>query len=121
MPRYMLLLHEAPTGPVAELSPEEIQAVIARYKAWRQSLGSRIESGEKLKEEGSRALRRDAAAGVGGSGKVRVLDGPYTEAKEILGGYFLLQAASYDEAVRLSESCPHLDFGWIQIREIEET
>jgi hypothetical protein len=113
----MLLLHEAPTGPVAELSPEDIQGVIARYKAWRQSLGARIEGGEKLKEEGGRALRREA----GVAGKVRVLDGPYTEAKEILGGYFVLTAAGYDEAARLSESCPHLDFGWIQIREIEET
>jgi hypothetical protein len=119
MPRYMLLLHEAPTGPVAELSPAEIQAVIARYKAWRQGLGERIESGEKLKEEGGRALRRQDRAGD--AGKIRVLDGPYTEAKEILGGYFLLRAGSYDEAVKLSESCPHLDFGWIQIREIEET
>ena len=118
MPRYMLLLHESPTGPVVELSPEQIQAVIARYKAWRQGLGARIEAGEKLKEEGGRALRREGGAP---GGKVRVIDGPYTEAKEILGGYFLLQARSYDEAVKLSETCPHLDFGWIQIREIEET
>jgi hypothetical protein len=112
----MLLLHEAPTtGPVPDLSPEDIQAVIARYKAWRQGLGARIQFGEKLKEEGGRALRRE------GAGKVRVLDGPYTEAKEILGGFFLLEAGSYEEAVRLSESCPHLDFGWIQVREVEET
>jgi hypothetical protein len=120
MPRYMLLLHEAPaTGPAPDLSPEDIQAVIARYKAWRQSLGARIQLGEKLKEEGGQALRREDSAGK--PGKVRVLDGPYTEAKEILGGFFILEAGSYGEAVRLCESCPHLDFGWIQVREIEET
>ena len=119
MPRYMLLLHEAPTGPAIDLSPEEIQAVIARYKAWRESLGTRIHGGEKLTAEGGRALRRDAAAGK--PGRVRVTDGPYTEAKEILGGFFVLEARSYDDAVKLAETCPHLEFGWIQVREIEET
>ena len=48
------------------------------------------------------------------------MDGPYTETKEILGGYFAVEAGSYDEAIELTRDCPHFDFGSIEIREIED-
>ena len=44
-------------------------------------------------------------------GAVSVVDGPYSEAKEILGGYFAIEAADYDEAVAISRDCPHLKYG----------
>jgi hypothetical protein len=50
-----------------------------------------------------------------------VIDGPYPETKEIIGGYFLIEAASYDEAVEIALSCPHVDLGRIEVREVELT
>ena len=55
-------------------------------------------------------------------GKPRVTDGPFIEAKEVIGGYFAIEAADYDEAVRLSSDCPHLKYGGrIELREIQPT
>jgi hypothetical protein len=51
----------------------------------------------------------------------KITDGPYAEAREVIGGLFILEAADYEEAVALSRDCPHLDFGSIEIREIEPT
>ena len=53
------------------------------------------------------------------NGKTRTTDGPYSETKEILGGYYTIEAANYDEAVRLALSHPHLEHGGaIEIRQV---
>jgi hypothetical protein len=112
MPQYMLLLHD--TGTFPDLSPEEIQAVIQRYMAWRQKVASagRNISGHKLKDREGRLLRGKIGAPV-------VTDGPYAEATEVIGGLFVIDAQDYDEAQRLAADCPHLEFGTIEIREIQ--
>ncbi len=58
---------------------------------------------------------------ITGSKKV-VTDGPFMEGKEMVGGYLICKAASYDEAVELSKGCPILDFddGIVEVREIQE-
>jgi hypothetical protein len=49
-----------------------------------------------------------------------VTDGPYSEAAEVLGGYFAIEAASYDEAVEIARTCPHLTGGqWIEVRQVD--
>jgi hypothetical protein len=116
MPKYMLLLHDAGAMP-DDISPGEIQAIIQRYVDWRTKIsqGGRVVDGHKLRDGKGRVLR-------GGGGKdLSVTDGPYAEAREVIGGLFLIEAASYDEVVALSHDCPHLDFGTIEIREIEPT
>jgi hypothetical protein len=97
------------TGFPDDISPEEMQAIIARYGAWKDKLGA---TGQKLFDGQGRLMARN------GNG-VTVTDGPYAEAKEVIGGYFIIEAKDYDEAVRLSNDCPHLDFGSIEIRQIE--
>jgi hypothetical protein len=115
MLKYVLLLHDTGTLP-AGIGPAEIQAIIQRYVAWRQSVqqGGRHVEGHKLRDGEGRVIR-------GGSGQPAVTDGPYAEAREVIGGLFILDAASYDEAVALCRDCPHLDFGAIEIREVEPT
>jgi len=112
MAKYMLLLRD--DGKYRELNPEEVQSVIARYSAWRDSLqkSGKLVSSDKLRDREGRVLRRDQS-------KIVVMDGPYTETKEILGGYFAVEAANYDEAIELARDCPHFDFGSMEIREIE--
>jgi hypothetical protein len=110
----MLLLHERPTD-FSQLSPEQIESVIGEYIAWRKQVeaNGKYVSGEKLKDEGGRHL-------IGSDGDFRVTDGPYTEAKEVIGGYFTISAVDYDEAVAISKSCPHLKYGGrIELREVE--
>ncbi len=51
-------------------------------------------------------------------GRQRVLDGPFAESKEVIAGYFVIEAADVDEAVRISARCPNAAFGSVEIREI---
>ena len=114
MPTFMLLLHQSPTK-FRDLSPEEIQQIIARYKAWREELIRRnqLRGGEKLADDGGRRLHLE-------NGQVSVTDGPYSEAAEVLGGYFTIEAANYAEAVAVARTCPHLAGDqWIEVRQID--
>ena len=114
MPKYLLLLHDAPDA-YGNLSPEQMQQVIQRYIAWGEKLRSAgvLEGGQKLTDEPGRIMRSK-------NGQVRVTDGPYSETKEVLGGYYILTAPGYDKAVDLARDCPHFDYGGtIEVREID--
>jgi len=54
-------------------------------------------------------------------GRLSATDGPFAETKETLGGIFLIEAASRDEAVRLAAEWPSARFGSIEVRPIEES
>ena len=70
----------------------------------------------KLRDGSGRFLRPD------GSGGVQVLDGPFSETKELVGGFYLVRADSYEAATALADDSPHLRYGGtIEIREIEPT
>lgn len=115
MPDFLLLLHEQPSD-FTGFSPEEMQSVIGEYVAWRKKLEAegKYAGGQKLRDEGGRHLS-------GFNGDFRVSDGPYAEAKEVIGGFFSIKAGNYDEAVEISKDCPHLKFGGrIELREIEQ-
>ena len=111
MPQFMLLLRDSGWNP-EELSAEEIQAVLGRYRAWNERM--RAKDGQKLRDDEGKVLRRN------GKG-ITVTDGPYAEAREVLGGFMIIEAASYDEAVRLCQDSPHFDYGSIEVRQIEQT
>ncbi len=114
MPKYLLLLYEASGPPPADLSPEAIQAIIEKYMKWSEKTAKagNLLSGEKLRDGQGRVLR-------GAGPKMTVKDGPFAETKEVVGGFYLVDAKNYDEAVQLSKDNPHLEFGTIEIREIE--
>ncbi|MFZ5864228.1 MAG: YciI family protein [Nitrospirota bacterium] len=108
MPQYLLLLHEAPK--VTNLSPDAMQAIIQKYKIWSDTLKQtgKLVDANKLHRDG-RVMRG-----------VTVMNGPYAEAKEVIGGYFMIEAANYDQAVQLARDCPNLELGGtIEVREIE--
>jgi hypothetical protein len=114
MERYVLLLHGT-QEPFKNLSPEELQAIIGKYKAWRQRLqdSGRLVGSNKLEDGTGRVMRAN------GSGKVQITDGPFTESKEMVGGYFIIEAADYNEAVEQCRDCPHLGNGTVEIRRIQ--
>jgi hypothetical protein len=117
MPQYMLNSISAIEWPEGmEITPEMIQAVIQKYNNWAKKLedSGRLVSLNKLKDEYGRTIN-----GFGGG--QTVTDGPYSETKEVIGGYWIITAANYDEAVEWARDCPTLEYGGrIEVREIED-
>jgi hypothetical protein len=99
---YMLLFRG--TDWHKGLSPEEAQQVVTQWKAWFDRLTNegKARAGHPLECEGKIVS--------GKNGRV-VLDGPFAESKEAIGGYFFLQVCSLDEAVAIAKECPGLEFG----------
>jgi hypothetical protein len=98
----------------ARMTPEEIQQAIEKYNAWAQSLMSkgRLKGGEKLQDDGVRTVRMD-------KGKLTV-DGPFPETKETIGGYFIVEAADYAEAIELAKGCPVYSAGGsVEVRGVD--
>ena len=85
------------------LSPEEMQKIGDKWMTWFKGLmaSGQAVAGNPLEPEGRI---------VSGKNKV-VSDGPFTEAKETIGGYFLLKVNSMEEAVAIAQQCPGLPYG----------
>ena len=85
------------------LSPEELQKVSENWMAWFRRLTEqgKAVAGNPLEREGKIV-----------SGKDRIVsDGPFAESKEAIGGYFLLDVATMDEALAIASECPGLPYG----------
>ncbi|HQR36091.1 MAG TPA: YciI family protein [Blastocatellia bacterium] len=117
MPQFMLISQDSPEIPEGfEITPEIIQAIIQKYTDWADKLqqAGHLVSQNKLRDEPGKNIRGLGADQV-------VTDGPYAETKEIIGGYWIIKAADYAEAVRLASDNPSLEFGSrIEVREVEE-
>lgn len=101
MAQFMLLLYDDPSG-WTQLSPEEMQKALEKYMAWAKKPFT-LDS-KRLAEDAGKVIRSNA-------GKPRTTDGPYSETKEVLGGYYTIEAADYDEAVRIASGHPHIEYG----------
>ncbi|HRH49784.1 MAG TPA: YciI family protein [Panacibacter sp.] len=109
MEKFMFIFQGNVTG--VKPSPEEMQANMGKWMTWIGELqaNGKYASGEALLLGGKL---------ISGSNKM-VTDGPYVEGKEIVGGYFIVNATDYDEAVELSKGYPDFDKGGsVQIRQI---
>ena len=111
MSQFLLLLYSDPSGLHA-LSPDEMQKALQRYMDWRSKPFTL--DGKRLAEDPGRLVRS-----VGG--KPRASDGPYSETKEVLGGFYLIEAANYDEAVKLAMTNPGAEHGTIEVRQVYGT
>ena len=114
MAKYLIIARG--TGIPSTLSPQEVQKVIQKYMSWNANLrkDGRMLHSEKLRAGEGRVLR-------GQSGKMVVTDGPYAESKEVVGGFWLVEAKSYDEVLEMLSNHPHLDGpGILEVREIED-
>lgn len=109
-----LFLFRGGDGPALQLSPEKWQA---HLKKWGEWMGGLQEKGKFL---GAQPLAPSGKTVT--SSKKIVADGPYMEGKEMVAGYLMCKADSYDEAVEISKGCPILEFedGVVEVREIHE-
>lgn len=85
------------------LSPEEIQSVMSAWIAWVE----RLTQQGKVKASQPLTLTGKIVSGKQGQ---RVVDGPFAEAKEAIGGYLLLQVDDLDAAVGIARECPALEY-----------
>src|SRR5438552_15925532 len=109
MPQYMLVLYDDP-ATWRNVSPEEMQKAIEKYGAWTTRPVT-VDS-KRLADDSGRVIRSQG-------GKPRATDGPYSETKEVMGGFYAIQAANYDEAVRIAMDHPHLEYGGtIEVRQL---
>ena len=115
MTQYMLLLHQGP-GNMADLPREKMMEVVKRYYTWSTTMREKgkLVGGEKLAAGGVRHIKVK-------DGKPVASDGPYAEAKDVIGGYFVIEAKDDAEADALARDCPHLwnATNWVELRPID--
>jgi len=112
MSHYILLLRGG-NEPYQDMSAEEIEAAIQRYRDWANQLRSenKLVDAIKLDSNGKTLVKKEQSIQV---------DGPFTETKETIGGYFTVIANSYTEAAGIAQQCPIFDEGGtVEIREIQ--
>ena len=102
MAKFILLIF----GDAAQwdaMTPEQGKAHDAAHSAFAAAAGSRIVGGEQLELAAmSMTLRSD------GAGDVITTDGPFAETKEQVGGFYLLEASSLDEVIKLASMLPEV-------------
>jgi len=107
---YLLLIVE-PAGQRHDRGPEAGRAAYEQMLRYTDSLKARgvLAGTNSLKSQGVRLSIRD--------GRRTVTDGPFTEAKEFVGGYFLLNVKTRDEALAFAGECPAAAWGTVEVRE----
>ncbi len=110
---YMLLIIE-PTGQRGERSEAEGRVLYERMLRFADSLKSRglLQRAESLRTDaaGTRLQVRN--------GKRALVDGPFSEAKEMVGGFFLLDCATKEQAVEIAAECPAAEWATVEVREL---
>jgi hypothetical protein len=110
--RFMMIMIPNIDEDDWEPSPEAI-ATMSKYNE------SLTKAGVLLALDGLQPSAKGARVSFSG-GKPSVTDGPFTEAKEMIGGYWLIQAKSKEEAVQWASRCPGADGDVIEVRQVYE-
>jgi hypothetical protein len=95
MNKYLFIYRNPQAQDRPQPSPEEMKAIFAVWDAWKNQFKSNIlDMGDGLKPTG-----KFLKSGT-------VTDGPHVESKDIIGGFSLVQAESYDQALAVARACP---------------
>jgi hypothetical protein len=111
---YMLLIHE-PIGQRAQRGEAQGRVAYDRMLTWGASLKQR---GVLVASESLKSLDETSARLQVRNGKTSVLDGPFAEAKEMIGGFFLLNCQTRDEALAIAATCPAAEWATVEVRGI---
>lgn len=110
---FMLLIIE-PHGQRATRTEDEGKQLYAAMVAFGAGLAARgvLQASESLRadQHGVRVQSRD--------GKLMLRDGPFAEAKEMVGGFYLLDGVTQQEAVAIATECPATQWATVEVREI---
>ena len=110
---YMLLIIEPP-GQRQERSEAEGHALYQRMLDFSADLKAR----GKLKLSQSLTSQVDGTRVQVRHGKRALIDGPFAEAKEMVGGFFLLECDTKEEAVAIAAECPAAQWATVEVRQL---
>jgi hypothetical protein len=113
--KYMLLIYGNEAG-VQYMPKAEVDQMLAAYGAYTEAINK---AGVCV---GSNRLQRTSAATTvrTTNGKTSVLNGPYAEVKEQLGGYYMIDVPDLDAALAWAARCPGASHGAVEVRPIWE-
>jgi hypothetical protein len=113
MQQYLLLIY-GEESLWANLTPDQISAEMGAYFAYTQDLqkaGVYIGGNELHPVETAKTVSVQA-------GKQKIVDGPFAETKETLGGYYLITAESIEDALAWAAKCPGARYGRVEVRPV---
>ncbi len=116
MPKYAALIY----GPAdTQGTPEELERVMDEYNEFGETAGAAgvIAGGEALHDTNT-ATTIHIPTGKGG--EPVFTDGPFAETKEVLGGFYLLDVADLDEALKWAQQIPGAWYGRVEVRPVVE-
>jgi hypothetical protein len=111
--QYMLMLYLDEAG-WPRLTPAEQEKGVAAYGAYTEALvqAGAMKAGGRLQPSSAATTVRLA------DGKAQVLDGPYADTKEQVGGYYLIEAPDLDAAIAWAARCPTAGHGVVEVRPV---
>lgn len=111
-PQFLLLLRQPNAGPAP--TAEEMRLIMGRFTEWMAGLSARgMVVGTNGLETTGTVLRGPRGAST--------TDGPFTESKEIVGGYVLISADNLDAALEAARDCPGLDYRMaVEVRPVKQ-
>lgn len=111
--KYLLLIY-GQEAAMMSAPKEAVTQMMAAYGAYSEAMKKAgvLVGGERLRPSG------DATTVRGSNGKTQVLNGPYAETKEQLGGYYIVDAPDLDAALSWAKRCPGAQHGSIEVRPV---
>jgi len=111
MAQYLILIHEDELS-WENANPETANRILSEHMAFGERHANALRGGAALHPSSTAtSIRRNS------DGSVVVTDGPFAEAKEALGGYYLVEAADLDEALEIAKQVP-AEFGGVEVRPV---
>ena len=111
--KYLVMIYES-EAEEAKMTPADVGTILQAYGAYT---GALTESGVLLGSNRLRPSTEATSVRVKG-GKTEVLNGPYAETREQLGGYYLIDVPDLDAALSWAARCPSASYGTIEVRPI---
>jgi hypothetical protein len=117
MAKYAALIYSSAENEGADVSPEDTEKIMGEYYAFQEAAGAVILGGEALHDTDT-ATTIEVKGGKGG--EAVFTDGPFAETKEVLGGFYLLEAADLDDALKWAQQIPGAWYGKVEVRPVVE-
>jgi hypothetical protein len=111
--QYLLMLY-LDEGGWPKMTPAEQQQGVAAYQSFAEALAK----AGAMKDSGRLQPSSTATRVTNAGGKARVMDGPFADTKEQLGGYFLIDVPNLDDALKWAARCPAANHGVVEVRPV---
>jgi hypothetical protein len=111
--QYILLIY-GEESKWATLTPDQLSAEMGAYMAYTQDL---VKAGVLVAGDELQPVATAKTVSLE-TGKQKVVDGPFAETKEALGGYYLIKAETIEEALAWAAKCPGAKYGRVEVRPV---